>query len=333
MSACTCPTGQGACGTGNQCVDITANPQHCGSCTACPAGAACASSVCSCPQGQTVCESACVDLTSNQSNCGACGTACTGTTQCLFGACVDPSSLTCQGGAMTGNSCTSGASVVLGKYWVNNNEWGVSGSGTTGQSCIWGSCQTGDLVAWGTQWNWTAGTNGVKTFASLVFGWQWGWKVSGTGLPIQISSGSALNCGWAYNLAQTSSRFDVAYDTWLHDIPNPGSTSTPNEEVMIWLYRAGGASPIGTRVATSVSLAGTTWDLYQGPGGSSWPVSSYVRTASATTAVMNLMVFYDDLVSRGWIPNTRYVSSVQAGTEATSGSNTLTTTGFYCRIQ
>jgi hypothetical protein len=222
---------------------------------------------------------------------------------------------------------------VLGKYWINDNEWGVSGSGTTGQSCIWGSCQTGDLVAWGTSWNWTAGRGGVKTFASLVFGWQWGWKVSGTGLPVQISSGSAINCGWAYTLAQTSGTFNVAYDTWLHNVANPGSTSTPTEEVMIWLYRAGGDGPIGSRVAQGVSIGGATWDLYQGPGGSSWPVSSYVRTPSATTAVINVMAFYDDLVQRGWIPNTRYVSSIQAGTEAVSGSNTLTTTGFYCRIQ
>ena len=234
---------------------------------------------------------------------------------------------------MTGYSCTANASVSMGKYWLNNNQWGVASSGTSGQQCVWGTCQSGDLVGWGTNWNWTAGSGGVKTFVSLVFGWQWGWKVTNTGLPVQISAGKTVNCGWDFTLAQTTGTFNVAYDTWLHSVSNPGSNDTPTEEVMIWLYTGGGDGPIGPRVAQGVSLAGTTWDLHQGPGGSSWPVSSYVRTGNATTAVMNMMVFYNDLVSRGSIPNTRYLSSIQAGSEAVTGTNTLTTNGFYCRVQ
>jgi xyloglucan-specific endo-beta-1,4-glucanase len=229
-------------------------------------------------------------------------------------------------------------SVTMGEYWVNNNQWGVSGSGTSGQQCVWGTCQTGDLVGWGTSWNWTNGRGGVKTFASLVFGWQFGIKVPGTGLPIQLSANRAVNCGWDFTVSQTGV-LDISYDTWLHTVDvttqaNGGSNATPSEEVMIWLYEAGGAGPIsstGSPVASNVSLAGTTWNLFQGNNGN-WPVSSYVRTGNATTTVMNLMEFYADLVNRHWIPNTRYLSSVQPGTEVFNGSGTLTTNGFYCRV-
>jgi hypothetical protein len=231
-----------------------------------------------------------------------------------------------------GNTCTANNFVLMGKYWVNNNQWGVASSNTSGQQCVYGTCQTGDLVGWGTNWNWTAGKGGVKTYASLVFGWQYGWKVTNTGLPVQIAANNTVNCGWDFTVSQTGT-IDISYDTWLHTVSNPGATSTPSEEVMIWVYSAGGAGPIGPLVAHNVSLAGTTWDLHQGPGGASWPVSSYVRTGNATTTVMNMMVFYQDLVSRGWIPNTRYLSSIQAGTEVFSGSGTLTTNGFYCRVQ
>jgi hypothetical protein len=161
--------------------------------------------------------------------------------------------------------------------------------------------------------------------------------VANTGLPIQLSTNPTINCGWDFTVSQTGT-LDVSYDTWLHTVdvstaPNGGSDATPSEEVMVWLYAGGGAGPIGPVVAQNISLAGTTWDLHQGPGGSTWPVSSYVRTGNATTSVMNMMVFYNDLVSRGWIPNTRYLSSIQAGTEVFSGTGSLTTNGFYCRIQ
>jgi hypothetical protein len=48
---------------------------------------------------------------------------------------------------------------------------------------------------------------------------------------------------------------------------------------------------------------------------------------------MNVMAFMNDLVTRGRIPNTRYVTGVQAGIEVRSGGGTLTTNGFYCRIE
>jgi glycosyl hydrolase family 12 len=337
MSGCRCPTGQGPCGTNMQCVDVTTSVQHCGTCpNVCAAGASCAAGQCACPAGQIVCGNTCIDPNTDPVNCGKCGTACTAAgTKCLFGGCIDPTSLNCGGGAMVGNKCMANDFTLMGKYWVNNNQWGVSGGMTTGQQCVWGTCQTGDLVGWGTSWNWTNGTGGVKTYASLVFGWQYGLKVTNTGLPVLISANRQVNCGWDFTVSQTGT-IDVSYDTWLHTIdvsmaPNGGSNSTPSEEVMIWLYK-NGAGPIsqGTPV-TGISLAGTTWDLYQGV--TRWPVSSYVRTGNATTAVMNMMEFYSDLVSRGWIPNTRYLSSIQAGTEVFSGTGSLTTNGFYCRVQ
>ncbi len=343
--ACQCAAGMGACGTNGACVDITTSAQHCGSCTACPTGGSCvpqanAASTCACPAGDIVCANACVNPASDGSNCGTCGTTCGAGTQCLDGACINPTSVNCGGGAMVGNTCVANGFVSLGQYWANNNQWGVAASGTSGQQCVWGTCQTGDLVGWGTSWNWTNASGGVKTYASIVFGWQYGFKVTNTGLPVLISTNPQVNCGWDFTVSQTGT-LDVSYDTWLHptDVSkavNDGANTTPSEEIMIWLYEAGGAGPIsatGKPVASNISLAGATWNLYQGPGGSTWPVSSYVRTSTATTAVMNMMVFYNDLVTRGWIPNTRYLSSIQAGTEVTSGSGSLTTNGFYCRVQ
>ena len=233
-----------------------------------------------------------------------------------------------------GMTCTQNANILQGKYYVNNNWWGVGPGVTGGPQCVWGTCQTGDLVGWGTSWTNWGGTGGVKTYASLVFGWHYGVKVPNTGLPVQVSSTRQINCGWSFNVTTTGT-YNVAYDIWLHSsdvVTNPSNT-TPNEEVMIWLASAGGAGPIGPTVASNVSLAGTTWDLHEGPGGASWRVASYVRTRNATTAVMNLMEFFKDLASRGYIPNTWFVSGIEAGSEVFTGTGQLDTNGFYCRVQ
>jgi xyloglucan-specific endo-beta-1,4-glucanase len=330
MSACRCATGQGACGTNDACVDVLSSTTNCGTCgNACASGGTCDNGVCACPTGLTACAGKCVDLTSDNKNCNACGSTCSGSTSCLYGACIDPTSLSCAG-TKANNSCTQDASITLGKYWVNNNEWGAaSGSGT---QCIWSNCQTGDLVGWGTSFNWTGTANAVKTYASLVFGWQWGWKVQNTGLPLQLSSPKAVNCGWDFTVTQTGTiTIDVSYDMFAHAISNPGATDNPTDEIMVWLYRANGAGPIGATAAT-VTIDGTSWELHKGTN-NSWNVYSYVRTANAETAALNMMDFMADLVSRGWMTKDKYLSSVQAGTEVFTGNGQLQTNGFYCRVQ
>lgn len=240
------------------------------------------------------------------------------------------SSGTCVAGSTKiGNTCQSGWSAIMGKYILNNNWWGTSGA--TGEQCVWGTCQDGDVVGWVTNWNWSGGTSPVLTYTSIVFGWQYGFQVSNTGLPIQVSSNQAINCGWDFTLTQTSGAYNVAYDIWLHTSANPPSNGGQSDEIMIWLNKAGNPLPAGSTFASGISIAGATWNLSEGNVG--WPVHSYLRTSNTSSATMNVMAFMNDLVTRGRIPNTRYVTGVQAGVEVRSGGGTLTTNGFYCRIE
>ena len=253
---------------------------------------------------------------------GTGGASGTGGTQSSSGTCT-------AGTTKIGNTCQSGWGPIMGKYILNNNWWGTSGA--TGQQCVWGTCQDGDVVGWATNWNWSGGTSSVLTYTSVVFGWQYGFQVPNTGLPIQVSTSQAINCGWDFALTQTSGAFNVAYDIWLHTSANPPSTGGQSDEIMIWLNKLGNPAPAGSSYASNISIAGATWTLYEGNVG--WPVHSYLRTANTSSAVMNVMAFMNDLVTRNRIPNTRYVTGVQAGIEVRSGGGTLTTNGFYCRIE
>lgn len=85
---CACPQ-QNTCGS--ECVDKTANANHCGACfNACPWGASCVSGTCKCGGNQTVCAGQCVDLTSNPAHCGGCNAQCGSGQTCVAAKCTCP---------------------------------------------------------------------------------------------------------------------------------------------------------------------------------------------------------------------------------------------------
>ncbi|HWS38597.1 MAG TPA: cellulose binding domain-containing protein [Actinoplanes sp.] len=232
--------------------------------------------------------------------------------------------------ATTGpEDCTDFAALVSGKYWVNNNVWGKADG--TGSQCVRQNGLTDASLSWDTRWTWAGDNTKVKSYASAVLGWHWGWKVpSGTGLPVRLSEGKAVETNWDFTVTQESGGvMNVAYDLWLHDRANPDWQDNPTDEVMVWLYKSGGAGPIGTKQAT-VTIGGATWDLYRGNIG--WEVYSFVRTGDTSSARLDLTGFTDELTARGWLAKTKYLSSVQAGTEVFTGSGRLETSAYSVRI-
>lgn len=234
--------------------------------------------------------------------------------------------------AQAAGACNNGGSYDMGKYWIANNLWGA-GSGS-GWQCIWKNSQSGDNISWGTNYSWSGSGYSVKSYDAAVLGWQWGWRHTGTGLPVQLSANRNINTGYSYNVRHSGGAMDVSYDMWLHPMSNPGSSTAPSDEVMIWTYRAGGAGPAGTRQAT-VNLAGTSWDLYRGritSGSSSWNIYSFVRTSNTNSSAFNIRDFLNNLVGRGWMSSSKYLTSVQAGTEIFTGSGQLDVTNYYTNV-
>jgi hypothetical protein len=102
---------------------------------------------------------------------------------------------------------------------------------------------------------------------------------------------------------------------------------------MIWTYRAGGAGPAGTLQAT-VNVAGTSWDLYRGRigGTTGWNVYSFVRKSNTNSVTLDARDFLNHLVGRGWMSSSKYLTSVQAGTEIFTGNGQLDVTNFYANV-
>jgi hypothetical protein len=325
IGATACTGGQKLCGTG--CVDSSTDLKNCGTCgNECKDSRTCTAGTCVCPSGYSDCNGECVDTKIDAQNCGGCGKACTGV--CSAGACT---ASTCAADmAQKDKTSTAAATITLGKYFINNNQWGVSGA--TGSQSIWSTCTSGNTIGWGTEWtSWTGSAGQVKSYASAVLGWHWGWKLTGTGLPLQMSAGKNITCGWTYRV-QAGQTIDISYDLFAHSKSDPGTNDDPSDEIMIWLYRSGGAAPIGDTTAT-VTIAGTSWELHKGSNGR-WNVYSYVRTSNADTGTtLNLGDFLKDLTTNRGFSGSKYLNSIQAGTEVFLGTGRLDTDQYYCTIQ
>jgi hypothetical protein len=230
--------------------------------------------------------------------------------------------------AQAASTCTAFGTIDMGKYWLNNNLWGQNSG--SGWQCVFNNWQSGDTIGWGTNWGWSGQTNEVKSYASVVLGWHWGWRRTGTELPVRLNAGRDIFTSWNYGLSGVTGTMNVAYDLWLHDMPNPDWQNNPTDEIMIWTHRSGGAGPVGTPQGT-VNIAGTSWTLYRGNIG--WNVFSFVRNSNTGSVTLHLQDFLNNLVSRGWVANTKYLSSIQAGTEVFVGNGQLNTNSFIADIR
>ncbi|HEX7598517.1 MAG TPA: glycosyl hydrolase, partial [Polyangia bacterium] len=146
-----------------------------------------------------------------------------------------------------------------------------------------------------------------------------------------LSAGKTITCGWTYRVTPGQT-IDVSYDMFAHSTASPGTNDDPTDEIMIWLYRAGGAAPIGGTTAT-IDLGGASWEVHTGNNGR-WNVVSYVRTTNADTgATLTISDFIKDLTSKRNMSGSKYLTSIQSGTEVFLGTGRLDTDQYYCTIQ
>lgn len=119
---------------------------------------------------------------------------------------------------------------------------------------------------------------------------------------------------------------DVAYDMFT----SSSADGSDEYEIMIWLAALGGAGPLsesGSTIATP-DIGGVTWDLYSGPNGDT-TVYSFVASSEQTSFSGDLIDFFNYLVDYEGLSSSQYLLSIQAGTEAFTGSDAVLDTTTY----
>ncbi len=217
------------------------------------------------------------------------------------------------------------ARIHFSKYFLNNNVWGRSDS-PSGWNAIWNSNDSSP-AGWGTAYDWPVGSSphSVKAYPGIVSGWHWGTWSENSGLPVRIWDNNKVHTTAEISISNAGVQ-NAAYDCWFHTISNPTWQDNPTDELMIWTASYGDAGPLGTHQDT-VWIGGAEWKLYKGaigtPGEGGWNVFSFVRTSNTTSWTLDIRDFIHHIVyAKAWMTNSKYLTSVQFGTEIFS------TTGF-----
>jgi Glycosyl hydrolase family 12/Cellulose binding domain len=212
-----------------------------------------------------------------------------------------------------------GSTTIGGRYVVMNNRWG-----TSAQQCI-NVTGTGFSIA---SQQGTGSTSGAPvSYPAVYYGCHYTNCSPGTVLPMRLSSISSATSSISYNFV-SGATYDAAYDIWLD--PSPKTDGVNQMEVMIWFNRQGSIQPIGS-VVGSVTLAGRTWQVWQGSNGSN-NVISYVAPSPITSATFSVLDFLNDVKNRGAITSSWYLTSIQAGFEPWIGGAGLAVTNFSATI-
>ncbi|KAI0055284.1 glycoside hydrolase family 12 protein [Artomyces pyxidatus] len=228
----------------------------------------------------------------------------------------------------TSAHCGQWDSVGAGStYSLLLDQWGLSGA-TSGSDCARITSLQGSTIAWVTNWTWTGGS-GVKSFTNMQLD---------VGLDRQLANITSIPTVWDWSQStQGKIVADVAYD--LFTSATPGGSGA--NEIMIWLanFNAGPISAVynsdGTPqpVASNISLAGHTWDLYSGSNGANNVFSFLPTNGTITTFNGDVNTFLKYLTAHEGLSTSQYLITAQAGTEATSGTATLTTTKYSLTIE
>jgi len=258
---------------------------------------------------------------------------------------------TCTPGTQIGSTYSTNYFVMafpqLSPFYVFNNGWSapstlkeLTTAGTLENISAYDTCTAG-TISWSTTYNWTGASNQVKAYPAAILGWQStkGFQVNPavSGLPKTISTLSSAKCSWAYSVTGGAAQ-NISFDIWLHNTTCSSTaitaTTTPSDEVMIWLYSNGGVNALGCCNATqsNVNISGAAWNLYTGTtslNGATVAVHSFVRTSN-TSSIQNLdiLAFLNNLNL-----GSRCLSSIQAGTEVYTGAGTLKTDSYSCTLQ
>lgn len=213
-------------------------------------------------------------------------------------------------------------------YKVSNNIW----NDADGSQCIQVNDANGNFSVVSSTHDKPA--NGPPaSYPFISKGCHWGscTNTANSGLPKQVSA--ILNASSCWSTTQpTTGVYNVVYDLWFNKT-STASGQPDGVELMIWLASKGEIQPAGSLIASGVSIAGTSWNVWGGSNGMN-NVISYVRASSVRSVCnLNLKSFVNDAVTRGYAQSSWYLISVEAGFEIWQNGSGLSSNAFSILVE
>jgi len=187
--------------------------------------------------------------------------------------------------------------VTLSGFYVDADTWNVANYQVTQTMYV---CDYNNWYAVANMNN-STGDGAVKTYPDVH---------EDFGSSPLISSFKTISSSFAHTAPHVGI-YEFAYDIWLNGVASSGST-----EVMIWTDNYNQV-PSGSSIET-IMLDGQSYDVHK-----SGSYIAFVETTNVTSGTVNLISFFNHIISKGWIPSTSTLGAIDYGVElvSTSGMN------------
>lgn len=209
-------------------------------------------------------------------------------------ACTDPT-------VVPTNPENAQSGITEGDYYVTNDSWNAGHYIGLSQKLY--VCSYDSWYAVATMNNAT-GDFAVKTSPNVQETW--------SPTPIKLSSRKSITSQFSDIPPGTGSNYGIwefEYDIWLN-----GLADSPSTEVMIWTYNDG-RTPAGSPHG-SFTDAGHTYDVYRSPP--PYQYIAFVDRRDNLSGHVNLLDFFNYVISRGWMPRSSTLYQICNGVELVS---------------
>lgn len=188
--------------------------------------------------------------------------------------------------------------VTIGAFYVDTDTWNAANYQVT-QTMYVCDYDNWYVIA---NMNDSTGDGAVKTYPNVH---------EDFGSAPAISSFTTISSSFAHTAPHVGI-YEFAYDIWLNGVASSGST-----EVMIWTDNYNQV-PSGS-VQETVTLGGQSYQVYK-----SGSYIAFVDTTNVTSGTLDLLAFFDHIISKGWIPSTSTLGAIDYGVElvSTNGMDT-----------
>lgn len=188
--------------------------------------------------------------------------------------------------------------ITLGGYYVDTDTWNAA-SYQVSQTMYICDYNNWYVIA---NMNNSSGDGAVKTYPNV--------HKDFNGAP-QISSYTDITSCFAHTAPHVGI-YEYAYDIWLNGVASSGST-----EVMIWTDNYFQV-PSGSSLET-VTFDGQSYDVHRTSGGG---YIAFVAKKNVTSGTVNLLSFFNHIISKGWIPADSTIGAIDYGVEIVSTDGT-----------
>jgi hypothetical protein len=150
-------------------------------------------------------------------------------------------------------------------------------------------------------------------------------------LPIQVSQILQIRSLFSHNAVGRDA--NAVFECWFAPAPPVGEYFTASAYLTVWLWQPPGRLPIGTLVASNVSIGAHTWNIFVGPRDGAPAISYLVSDGSIEgEESLNLAQYIRDAQGRGSIDANSYLTDIIAGFEVWSGGAGLEATSVLMNV-